>query len=62
MKHRCSALDSNGRQCRLTAKYKTEYHGDDEIYNYQGPEPQWVHIYFYDRHIDSERKKKSKRI
>lgn len=47
----CSALDSNGRQCKQLSVVKTTYHGDPEIY-FNGQEPQWVRVYFCARHME----------
>jgi hypothetical protein len=62
MIYRCSALSNQGRQCKATAKYKTYYHGDNEMRNFDDAEPSWVRVYFCEKHIDNFKKKKAKRI
>lgn len=48
---RCAALDSNGKRCSARQHLKLiKYHGDGEIYDFQGPEPTWVLVHLCPSH------------
>lgn len=55
---RCSALDSDGRQCPYEATYTENYHGEDELYGYFShssmKERVWVRVYFCNKHVSIE--------
>ena len=48
----CQALHSSGKRCKRKALYLIQYHGDGEIYGYDGPEPSWVLVYLCGKHVD----------
>ena len=55
---RCQALAPSGRQCReVNGLEQRHYHGDGEVYDWHGPEPNWVKVWLCMKH----RKPKPKR-
>lgn len=38
----CRALDLNGHVCQRHDTIWVSYHGDSELYDYDGPRPGWV--------------------
>ncbi len=51
---RCQALDGNANKCYSRDTKPVEYHGDDEIYGYEGPMPTWVTVYLCRKHRKPE--------
>jgi len=48
---RCAAKASNGRQCQAVENLDyRNYHGDSEIYGWDGPEPGWVLVWLCPKH------------
>jgi len=53
----CIALLDTGRRCHRPAVRVTQYHGDNELYDYSYPWPQWVRAELCDRHSEAPRKR-----
>jgi len=53
---RCSALDNQGRQCKKLAVMKVHYFGENEIYDWHGPETTWVLVGFCREHLAKDAK------
>ncbi len=47
---KCQALNTKGYRCRKMPTKTLKYHGDAELYSYEGPEPVWVKVYLCKEH------------
>lgn len=54
----CDALLSSGARCRRQAVAINRYHGEPEIYGYDGPEPTWVRVEFCEKHTERKAAKR----
>lgn len=57
----CQALETSGQKCHRLAVRTVNYHGDNELYDYAGPEPAWVKVWLCDQHSEAPKPKKGTR-
>jgi hypothetical protein len=51
-------MDQDGKRCRSEDTEWRHYHGNPELYDYDGPEPTWVRVALCPRHRQKNKPKK----